>query len=174
MNKRGVFYLIDALVAVSIVIVTLVLALNFSEKHQEDLNFELDVLDSFMNALIKSQIHDIDNDYVQRLVGQRIIEPEATPFIAIADLYRRGQAGQLSPQYAENLTRELSKLVTHQNQYGFYYKINNTILYEKDMSKIAMSKKRVTLTKVTFFKYNDSGDTKLFGPTNTEASLWIT
>jgi len=174
MNKRGVFFLIDSLIAVTIIIVAVVIVLQFSQEPQENLNFELEIADSFMNSLSSTQLQDLEDPFVRKLIVSNISEPDTKAMIAVADLYRRNLSGELSLGYAQNLTQALTKILGEQKQYGFYYKINNTYILNKSFDKLQESKKRVTLSRITFFDYDDAGKQKIFGPVKTEVSIWVT
>ncbi len=173
MNKRGVFFLLDSLIGVSIIIVSIVLVFQFSQEPQEDLNSELQIAESFMNSLSSTQLQDMNDPYVNKLLQDNISQPEQTAMIAVADLYRREAAGELSFGYSQNLTKALTKLIIQDSQYGFYYKLNNTFIINKSMETMQDASKRVTLERMTFFGFNESGVQKMFGPVNTEVSLWV-
>ena len=173
MKKRGVFYLIDVLIAVSILITTIVLALQFTQDPEDNINSELNVLASFMDSITSTEVRDLQDSYVYELINQKVVEPDTPVYIAIADLYRRNVSGELSLSYAQNLTKNVTKLIQTKKQYGFYYMVNGTILYSKSFATINASKKRVTMQKMTFFSYKEADEVKLYGPISTNVSLWI-
>jgi hypothetical protein len=174
MQKRGVFYLIDAFIAVVILVVALVLIFNIPTHEEDDLNSEVLLLDSFSSSILKSEIQDINNNYTNGLIQQGMLEPNMPVFIAIADLNRRELSGELGFGYAYNVSQIATEILTTSGQYGLYYQINDTIIYNKSINTMNSSKKRVTLHKMTFFIYNKTGSVQLYGPVSTEVSLWIT
>ena len=101
MNKRGVFFLVDALIAVSIIIVAVVLLMNFADDPKDSIDDELGVLNSFMNTLTQTQIRDLNSPAAYTVISQGLVEQDVPVYIAIADLDRRAKLG-LSPEYARN------------------------------------------------------------------------
>lgn len=174
MNKRGVFFLIDALVAIGILVVALILVLSLSAPTNAGIETELLVLDSFMTTLSTTRLQDLDNPSVNELINQSLLSPTTTALDGVAELYRKNMTGELSLEYARNLTRTLATTLQNQTRYGFYYVINDTMLYNQSFAQINDSSKRVTLNRMTFFSYRDGSTIELFGPVNTEVSLWIT
>ena len=172
MNKRGVFFLVDALVAVAILIVGLVLVLQYAEGPKKDIDSEVRILNSFLTTISSTQMQELDDNYAYHLINNSVVDPEVPVYIAIAQLYQIYKSGD-TLEYAVNLTKRVTKVFHNESQYGFYYKINETYIYNQSFSTLNASEKRVTLQKMTFFTYTESGQVNLFGPVTTEVSLWI-
>ncbi|RJQ16818.1 hypothetical protein C4573_02010 [Candidatus Woesearchaeota archaeon] len=165
MGKRGYFYLIDAFIGLSILVISLLVILSFNA-FQPSPSQTMTTLDDYMNVLLNTQIRDLDNAYIFSLRQSGVVQDDATIFQQIAMFYVDGKYA-----YARDTIQNVSfgLLPSHK---GFYYAVNGTMLYNRSYEKFDNSSLVLVSRKITYVRNGAGLNATVFGPVLTEVALW--
>ena len=194
LNKKAYFFLIDALLALGVITVGIVMVFtlyaNVPSKEQPTILSD-DLMDFFANNKIK----DVNNEYVGlggtlwetegQLGGicngeELIVNGENTLLQQIAIFYEKsqGDAGNdcyFNPDTEDLIERFIRNLVENilPPQYKFEFWMDDQLLYPETEQTVSKSKTKVLIPskKIAYGIMNqETGD--MFGPYNAEVLVW--
>ena len=194
LNKKAYFFLIDALLALGVITVGIVMVFtlyaNVPSKEQPTILSD-DLMDFFANNKIK----DVNNEYVGlggtlwetegQLGGicngeELIVNGENTLLQQIAIFYEKsqGDAGNdcyFNPDSEDLIERFIGNLVENilPPQYKFEFWMDDQLLYPETEQTVSKSKTKVLIPskKIAYGIMNqETGD--MFGPYNAEVLVW--
>jgi hypothetical protein len=194
LNKKAYFFLIDALLALGVITVGIVMVFtlyaNVPSKEQPTILSD-DLMDFFANNKIK----DVNNEYVGlggtlwetegQLGGicngeELIVNGENTLLQQIAIFYEKsqgdtGKACYFDPDTEDLIERFIRNLVENilPPQYKFEFWMDDQLLYPETEQTVSKSKTKVLIPskKIAYGIMNqETGD--MFGPYNAEVLVW--
>ncbi len=129
MKRKGIFFSIDALIALAIIVLTMALAYPLLNEPKPDKELQSDILET-LSAL---EIGETTTPYAQALVAQGTVEPNKSVLEAIGDLY----VSNLSQ--AQLIAQEMLDSVTTKENIGIWY--GNTLLASHNSSAYESAEK---------------------------------
>ena len=163
MNKRGVyFFVIDAFIGASIVVVSLLVILSSYESTRE-VEQPFIILEDFMTYLQQTQVRDFQGNYTRTLIANgNITDTSNTLFEQIAEFHYRGD-----PAYQGFIKELVDAALPSQMNLEYYY--DDQLLYQRTVfplspSGLSLSSKKVALTTID--------NTVIYGPHIVEVIMW--
>ena len=137
MRKRGFFFSTDALIALVVIILVLLVAFPFLKTTTKESVLQEDTIKVFSSL----KVGDIDNSYVQRLIAEKKIrEPGRTILEQIGEFYVTNKT------IARDLTVEMFEYLNTSENIGIWY--NNELLTSKNTSSYEEAKNIETARQV--------------------------
>ncbi len=163
-SRKGYYFIIDALIGSTIIVISLILILNTNQVEQPVKSKYL-LAEEFSSFIINNKIEDLNDPYISTLIQNGdITNTKNTIMEQITEFYYKGNIS-----LATNLTRDIAdSVVTGKN--GFSYTIGNTTIYNRSVDRLNSSKLVVTSKKITYLLANA---TTMFGPEISEVKIWI-
>lgn len=182
MNKRGYFFILDAFIAATIIVVSLVAIMN-SDVAVEQRSKDYTQADAIVQFLLDTKIEDLDNSYVKSLIANGNITNTRNTLMEQIDLfYYKANYSCLSSDAAcqaknynlsTTLIRNISETIISQ-KYGYSYVImdgvRNYTVYNRSPETRNNSDFRVVTKRISYAKLNQ---TALFRPHIVEFSIWV-
>lgn len=170
MDKRGSFFLIDALIGTTILVIAIFTI--YSQPAENPSNVQSYLISTdYLNIILSSEMRDLSDPYVlAKIEDGNITNLKNSLLIQNAELfYRQKHKGcNLCIGIANILTRTITEGILPA-QYGISYSINGTMIYTRAPILLSNAKIVVNSKRITFFKIND---TAIFGPVITEVKIW--
>lgn len=168
MNKGGYFFVVDAVIALTIVLLGVFLLFSANARHF-DQDQPLETLEDFVTISGARTLSESTNSYyVNTLLPARVVPfPDATPLEEVAYLLLKyGETGNITYLYhAGNFSAALFN-ESIESRYGAALIINGTTIYSRSVQAEQFSMSRTT---VLFVRMNE---TALRGPVLSEVQLW--
>lgn len=163
MNKRGYFFLIDAIIGSAIIVITLFIIFNHNSNSQK-IESRYVLAEDFATLISNTRIEDINLNYTNTLVNNgKITNTKLRVIEQIAEFYYNGNIS-----LAGNLTKEISDAsISPKN--GFSLSINGTTIYSRNINTLNNSKLVIVSKKIVFIQINSSD---LKGPDIAEIKIW--
>ena len=167
MKKKGYFFMLDALLALGVLIIgvsTLLNSFTFSPEKMQTINLAEDAIDFFSNTKIEDFNNPIfgpsgtlvKNGTIKNT--QKTLLQQLGEFFYDSDL---GNAGLLAEEVMENLIPY---------QYSYELLINDTTIYSKGLSSKGNSELLFPARELSFGTVGNTLD--LFGPYKVEVLVW--
>ena len=165
MNKRGAyFFVIDALIASSIIFISLIIIFS-THTYRIETNPSLRLVNDYTNYLITSEVREISGHYTTELIENKTITHLDNSLLQqITEFYYFEE-----DLFLRNFIKEISlSIIPNQRSFAIY--INDTLAFnrtntlEKDANLMLSSKK---------IAFNRINQTMVFGPIIVEVKLWI-
>lgn len=162
-NKKGYFFIIDALIGSTIAVITLMLLLN-ANQHTQPVQSKYTLAEEFSTFITNNRIEDLNDPYIYNLTSNGYITNTKNTIMEQITLFY--YEGNLS--FAANLTKDIADSVLAAKN-GFSYSIGNTTIYSRGEERLNNSKLVVTSKKMTYMNANS---TAMYGPQITEIRIW--
>jgi hypothetical protein len=171
-NKRGYFFILDAFLALGVLIIGIALLLSAETRtpqKEQTTNLAEDILDFFANT----KIEDLNDPYfgVSGIFVQEgyIKDTKKTLLQQLGEFYFNNDTGT-----AESLITNITKNLI-QSQYKYEFWIDGTLIYPRNSSQMFLKSKNSTKVlfpakKLSFGTINNTLD--LFGPYEVEVLIW--
>jgi hypothetical protein len=165
MNRRGYFFVVDAVIA-SVILFVGLFALFGGGARSEDSVQPLATIEDTLQTLGTQPVSaTLDPYYTGTLLPAGLVPyPEATPLELITYLNVTDCGDPYCDEHAYNYTRSLFT-TTLGSEYGAYLIINDSKIYQQDHDQ------RYLLTR-SFVVYTRVNDTNYTGPLVAELALW--
>jgi len=164
--KKAQFFTMDAVLAVSIILVTIVLMSSeyISERDESNIYFlSNDIMDVYSNLKVKDSI----NDYVKSLIANgSIVNINNTILEQIGEFWSENRSG-LASRFVVNITRDHIRDI-----FGFSVLVDEEVIYadNKSINNQLISSKRI-ISGITSDNV-DKTIPKLWGPAVIEVRVW--
>ncbi len=179
MKKRGYFFTMDAMVAIGVMVVGIVLVL-MSMSYQPPGTTAILLSYDLMNTLESTHIYDI-NDQLYPLIetmknNSNITNFDNTPLGQIGEFYyRESDLGcTFCKEMASNFTKNLTRYILPE-QWSFEILINNETLYRRNStnptSEPIKNESRMLVTSRSLFS-GIINKTEMWGPYTAEVIVW--
>jgi len=171
MNKRGAyFFVIDALIAASIIFVSLIIIFSTHSIVPES-NTALRMVEDYADFLANTRVRQFEGTYTQSLVQNgNITNLDNTLLEQLTEFYYYNASGiRDTTQIMWNFTEELSKgAVVRQNSVLVY--LNKSLIYNRTMTDMGKSNLLLSTKRISFKRIND---TYVYGPITLEVRIWV-
>lgn len=178
MNRKGYFFILDAFIAATIIVISLVSILN-SDVAVEHRSKDFSQADSITEFLLDTKMEDLDNEYVKALIADGNITNPRNTLIKQIDVfyyeYTLCPDKNCENKYSDimkNLFMNISESLVSQ-KYGYSYTIKtdltNYIVYNRSLDTLSSSNFRVFTKRVSYAQINQ---TTIFMPHIVEFGLW--
>lgn len=171
MNKRGAyFFVIDALIAGSIIFLSLIFIFTTHSTRLES-GPTLRVIEDYTAFLIKVKIREFQGAYIQSLVNDgNITDLDNTLLEQLTEFYYFNESGiKDTTNIMWNFIEEISQgIVPEQRSFVVY--MNNTLLYERINNPLQESDLVLSSKKISFKRINE---TYIYGPVILRVSVWV-
>lgn len=124
--KKGLFFTVDAIIAVSILLGSLILITTFyiSEQPRVSLNY---IATDMVSVLAELEVNEVDNDYIDELIANgNITKLDNTLLEQIGELWAEGKE-----DVAEELARNLTEGYI-ENTYGYSIHFGDDVVYTRN------------------------------------------
>ncbi len=169
LNKKAVYFTIDAVLATGIIVLTIALASSFYIKEQKTDTIDYLSYD-LVNALTKLKISEIDNEYVKELIENKNITRLNNSILEqLGEFWSEGEYLKAN-KLMQNITKSLIP-----EKYGIGLYINDELIYQKEkpitsslissrklISGIAKERPRFGISSRAFLKSIESKKTNAF------------
>ncbi len=165
MNKKGYFFIIDAFIASTIIVITLMLIINSDERVPVIQN-KYFLAEEFATFIINTNVEDMNNPTVNSWINQTIVRnPKNSIMEQIAEFHFNAN----DTLATDLITITVNGTVGDKN--GFSYRIDNVTLYSRNTTHpLEDSRLIVTSKKIVYWEKNS---TTLYGPAIVEITVWI-
>jgi len=171
MNKRGAyFFVIDAMIAASIIFVSLMIIFA-SYSLQPESNPTLRMAEDYATFLMNTSIRQFQGDYVQLLINNNnITDQDNTLLEQLTEFYYLNSNGIDKSQIMANFTQEISQgIIPDQRSFAVY--LNNTLIYNRTSNaNINTTKLLLSTKKISFKRINE---TVIYGPIILDIRIWV-
>lgn len=173
-NKRGYFFILDAFLALGILVVGVFILLSSytrTPEKEQTTNIAEDVLDFFANTKIEDLNNPTFGASGTLVQSGAIKDIQKTLLQQLGEFYYKyldtGDDNylDLAEQLVEEVTEDLIPF-----QYKYEFLIDGTIIYSKDPSSKGNTKVLFPAKKLSFGTIDKTVD--LFGPYNVEVLVW--
>jgi len=169
MNKKGYFFIVDALIGVAIMIAALTYFYNIQsyEQPKDQMYLLADNLISFMSQI---RIAGINNQYVNNLrINKNITNEDNTILEQINEFEYLAKNGcSICENHSKNMIANITNGII-ESQYNFKLSLNNKTIYEQSKFDESRSLTSIKLGRVIYTIING---TSLYGPSYAEISVW--
>jgi hypothetical protein len=179
MNKRGAyFFVIDALIAGSIIFISLLVIFTTHNMRPEPAP-TLRMIQDYTNFLTKNKIREFSGPYVQSLVNDsNITNLDNTMLEQLVQFYYENQTNEKdTTAIMYNYVKEISAgIIPAQRSFALYiYLVNesgldHTLIYSSEQKPMKDSSLVMSTQKITFKRINE---TYVYGPLVAEAVIWV-
>lgn len=171
MNKRGAyFFVIDALIAASIIFMSLMLIFNTHVSSPES-NPALRMVEDYTDFLVGTKIRELQAPYVQDLIDDgNITHLDNTILEQLTEFYYINESGARdTTNIMWAFVRNISQgIISEQRSFSVF--VNQTIVYEEINSPLQQSRLVVNSKKISYKRINE---TYIYGPIMVEVKLWV-
>lgn len=170
MGKRGsYFYVIDAFVASTILILTIILIGSYSAT-ETSVEKDVFLIEDVFIYLQGTEVRDADSPVIRYLLDNGLINRTEDPILTMmGKLYAKNESGCVECGRA---LRNYSKEMVEQNIPGWLgasLSINATIMYARSPQTLASANKHFASTRLIFYRINT---TDMYGPIPTTIEVW--
>jgi hypothetical protein len=168
-SKKGYFFVIDAIIASSILLFGLFILFGSSIRVPEDRQ-PLVTTEDFTSILLYQPLSSSTNEYYTRVLlpGQNlVINQDATPLEEIGYLvYRYNQTND--PVYLRHAENFASSIMNEslERRYGASIYLNKTLVFNRTLQRNSFQFSRITVV------YIRTNNTNVIGPVLAEVQLW--
>lgn len=162
-SKQGSFFLIDAFIGLSILVLAVVIINNF-EVQEPSTSQSFTLLNDYVDILVSTEIRDFSDPFADELVRTGLAPIEDEPlFMVVARLHNQGLG-----EHARNLTNRTAwGIIPSKN--GISYKVDGNVIYEKaslplDEASFVLTNRQMTVVRID--------ESTIYGPVLTEVVLW--
>lgn len=171
MNKRGAyFFVLDAMIAGSIIILSLILIFSTHSLRPES-SPTLRMVEDYASFLLTTKIREFQGAYVKSLVNDgNITDLDNTLAEQLVEFYYYNQTGQKNTtDIMKGFLQGISKgIIPDQRSFAVY--INQTLLYERQKIPVGDAKLVLNSKKISFKRINE---TYIYGPVIFEVKIWV-
>jgi len=171
MNKRGAyFFVIDAMIAGSIIFLTIILIFT-THSLKPEASPTLRVVTDYTSFLSTTKVRQFQGDYVQSLINDsNITNLDNTLLEQLVDFYYINITGERDTGVImSNFTMEVSNgIIPDERSFALY--LNNVSIYERVMKSMDESKLVLSSQKILFKVVNS---TYIYGPIILEVRVWV-
>ena len=171
MNKRGAyFFVIDALIAASIIILSLIIIFT-SHAIIPEAGPTLRMVEDYTDFLINTRIREFQGDYVQSLVENGNITNQDNALLQqLTEFYYYNKSGiRNTTKIMWNFTKEISQgIIPEQRSFAVY--LNKTLIYNRTNTLLQESSLVLNSKKISFKRINE---TYIYGPVILEVKIWV-
>lgn len=175
MNKRGAyFFVIDALIAASVIFVSLIIIFTTHRMVPES-SPSVRMIEDYMDFLATTKVNQFQGEYVTSL---NITGSDNTLLEQLIEFYYYNTTGNDTSQRMWNFTQEISKGVIP-DQRGLMVYINdrinnlNSLIYYHNNSPIEESSLALSSRKISFKKITNETGTFIYGPVILDVKVWV-
>lgn len=167
--KKGIYFTIDSIIAGGIILIVIVLASSFYLKEQPTihLNYLAQDLTTILSTLT---VEEIDNEYLDSLVGTEITNTDNTVLEQIVEFWADDEM-ELANKSASNVTEQWISNIA-----GFGMWIDNETIYKRDLPikrSLVSSKKIISgIKKGQIGGLTRKNPPTLLGPAIAEVRVW--
>ena len=172
MNKRGAyFFVIDALIAASIVFLSLIIIFTTHNIKPES-NPTLRLVEEYTSYLMKTRIRDFQGTYITNLTQDgNITNLDSTLLEQLTEFYYLNESGirdttTIMSNYIASISR--GSIIPAQRSFEIY--MNNTLLYSRANTPMQGSNLVLNSKKITYKRINE---TYIYGPLIFEVTIWV-
>lgn len=162
-NRRGYFFVIDAFIGGTIIIIALMLIIT-SEQRVPRVASKFATTEELSAFMITARIEDTNNYYIANWTREGIItNPRQTIMEQVTEFYYKNDTTRA------RLLVESIVNGTLPAKNGCAYTIDNTTIYSRGMGQYNESSLIIATKKVVYWQANS---TTLYGPSITEIKVW--
>lgn len=184
-NRKGYFFLIDALIGSTIIFLALGIILS-SDVKQSSVKYDYMLAEDYSTFIMNSRMEDLNNLYINNLTSAGIITNTRNSIMEQVDEFYYNARYLCSGganitcvnenlNHATTLVQNLTDSLIS-SKYGFKYTLmdsslgRNETIYERGADKLNDSTGIIASKKITFLQINA---TTLFGPQIVEIKIWV-
>jgi len=164
MGKKGYFFIIDAFIASTIIVIALMLIIN-SDERVPTIQNKYFLAEEFATFIINTNIEDMNNPVVNNWISAGFIKNSKNSLLE--------QITEFHFNTNDTLATNLISIIangTVSDKNGFSYMIDTTTLYSRNATHpLEDSKLIVTSKKIVYWEKNS---TTLYGPAIVEIKVW--
>ena len=143
MKKRGYSYILDAIIATSIITLGIILFLSYQDEQSRKIRND-DLIQDFINILAVTKVEESRNEYLLELIERNYdINTKSTLLQVIGDLYSKGDR-----ETANNLLESLSHNLINE-PFELQFTLDGNVLYsttsDRINQKLVLSTKQIIL-----------------------------
>jgi len=168
MNKRGAyFFVIDALIASSIILLSLIIIFTTYSLRPES-SPTLRMVDDYTDFLITTKVKDLGvKNFTEFVETYNITNQDNTLMEQLTEYYYHTDKDTMW-----NFTREISKgakgIIPEQRNFAVY--INHTLIYTRNSTPAQKADLMLSSKKLSFKRINQ---TYVYGPVILEVKIWV-
>lgn len=169
LNRKGYYFIIDALIGSTIIFLSLMIILGGNTKSSR-IQYNYEMAEEYSSFLMNTPLENLSNPYVDYLVYNiSMINNTRLTIMEQVDLFYYQNNTIYASRLIENLTEYLVP-----KKYGFSYTIindtQNFLVYNRSDVDINQAKVIIVSRKITFLQINSS---TMFGPALAEIKIWV-
>jgi len=169
MNKRGYFFIVDALIGATILFVTIMILVNSGTS--EDTTVQpFTTLNTYVQLLYATELRDLNTDFVSEYITDGNISDNKNTIVEQLTVWHYLNSTGCTDclNYSKNIVEELSGTI--EPTYGISVLLNGTLLYNRSVDLRNESSIHLTTSRVSIAIINE---TAFYGPLIFEVSLWV-
>ena len=170
MKKGSYFYLIDAFIAGSIIVLTLIAVTKFLGG-ETGATQNVFLAEDYFAYMQGTELRDLHSDTVTNMIKDGVINRTDQDLLTTTiELYHRNQTGcGLCGEYLKNLTKETIDEFFSEDK-GARYSINQTTIYERKTETERIARTKIVSRRMGFYTINPD---EFYGPVTAKIEVWL-
>ncbi len=170
MNKRGAyFFVIDALIAASIIFLTLIIIFATHNLSPQD-SPTLRILDEYTEFLASTKIREYPGNYTRQLIdNHNITDLDNTLLEQLTEFHYYNQTGKPTKRFMTNLTSEITRGFIP-TQRSVLVRLGGDIIYNRSNKPMQESDLVLSSKRTGYKRINQ---TYIYGPISLEVTVWV-